>query len=79
MCAENEHDYRYTGVRFKDDPFNRPGGSARDRYYAHVFHCRKCLDIKSEQIGSDGTTYDGIKYNATPASGDEVWAPKGRY
>ena len=79
MCAENDHDYVYTGVRFKDDPFNRPGGSAHDRYYAHVFHCRKCLDVKSEQIGRDGTNYDGIKYDATPAAGDEVQAPKGRY
>ena len=79
MCPENEHDYAYTGVRYKDDPYNRPGGSAHDRYYAHVFHCRKCLHVRSEQIGAVGTNWDQIQFDATPAAGDEVDAPKARW
>ena len=79
MCPQDQHDYAYTGVRFKDDPSSRPGGSARDRYFAHVFHCRKCLDLRSEQIGAVGTNWDPIPFDATPAAGDEVAVPKGRY
>lgn len=74
--APCEHDYAYTGVRFKDGLENRPGSGAKDRYYAHVFHCRKCLDVRSEQIGAEGNTYEEVRYGATPAAGGEVEVPQ---
>ncbi|UTC28272.1 hypothetical protein GURKE_02410 [Brevundimonas phage vB_BpoS-Gurke] len=79
MSQACEHDYVYTGVRFKEDPYTRAGGSARDRYYAHVFHCRRCLAVRSEQIGCLGTSFDPVQFDATPAADDEVMVPKARY
>lgn len=78
MTLACTHDYAYSGVRFKEDPYSRPGSSARDRYFAHVFHCRRCLAMRSEQIGAIGTSFDPVPFDATPAAGDEVQLPQSR-
>lgn len=79
MTLTCSHDYAYTGVRFKEDRYSRAGSSARDRYYAHVFHCRHCLAVRSEQIGPLGNSFDPVQFDATPAAGDEVQIPEARY
>lgn len=62
----------YTGVRFRDGSYARPGGSARTRYYAHHYLCTSCGLTRIERIDSvEATTFDPILYNASPGTREE--------
>lgn len=75
MTPEQEkcaHMWRYTGVRFRDGTWARPGGSACTRYYGQHTMCEKCGLTHIERLPSvDSTTMEPLRYNATPATVDE--------
>ena len=61
-----EHNYTYKGVVYKTSDYPIPGSSARNTHYFDEFFCTKCLDFKHFQLEAVTTTYENIKFNATP-------------
>lgn len=47
MC---DHSYQYMGLQYADGANPLPGSGAVRRYYAHVFYCDKCLDMRAERV-----------------------------
>jgi hypothetical protein len=70
-----EHKYVYQGVRYCAGETNRPGSSACNLYYAHVYFCEKCLSTQGQPIPGDYNTYSDIKFNATPGTLDQCGVP----
>lgn len=76
MC---EHDYEYAGVRYCHGYQNRPGSGATNRYYAHVYFCRKCTETKGEPIEDRErrwNSYQKVDFAATPGTPDQCGVPK---
>ena len=73
-----EHLYSYGGMRFYDGVNPIPGSGARRRYYSHVYFCIKCTDVKGDPVVNERfrtSTYDTIKYNATPGTPAQCGVP----
>jgi hypothetical protein len=76
MC---DHDFSYIGVRYSQGWNNRPGSGATNRYYAHVYMCRKCTDLKGEPIEDrhqSWNSYQDILFGATPGSAEVCGVPQ---
>lgn len=72
-----EHNYTYLGIRYHDGSRPLPGTGARQRYYAHVYFCTKCLNKQSDKVDVvHQTTYDAIGFGASPGSADECKVPE---
>lgn len=66
------HTWTYTGVRFRDGTYPRPGGSAHTRYYGQHYMCVHCGVTKVHRLSHlNHTTYEGVLYAATPATMEE--------
>jgi hypothetical protein len=72
-----EHKFTYGGMRFCDGARSKPGGSARRRYYAHVYFCEKCLERRSEKVDlPHEDTFQPLHFGATPGSPDDCGVPR---
>jgi hypothetical protein len=78
-----DHRFEYAGVRYCDGTWALPGGSARQRYYAHVYFCSKCTETKSEPISDAGCfgrprwdTFQKLEFGAVPGSPDQCGVPQ---
>lgn len=70
--VEHTHTWSYTGVRFRDGKWARPGGSARTRYYGQHYMCVTCLTTRIDLLRDlDETTMHPIKFNASPGTSEE--------
>lgn len=81
--AACEHEFSYAGVRYCDGSWPLPGGSARQRYYAHVYFCSKCTETKGEPIDDTGSygrprfdTFQKLEFGAVPGSPDQCGVPQ---
>ena len=70
--STGQHLWTYTGVRFRDGTYPRPGGSARSRYYGQHYMCTLCGTTRVDRLTAlDHTTVGPILYGATPATVEE--------
>ena len=61
-----EHKYTYMGLQYAHGVRNRPGSGAKQRYYAHVFFCEKCLAKRADRVDyGDDNSYANVKDGAT--------------
>lgn len=61
------HNYMHQGVKYTVDDYNLPGSGARRRRYHDSYFCTKCCKLKLIELGATDTTYESIKFGATPA------------
>lgn len=47
MC---EHSYQYMGLQYANGSRKLPGSGAVRRYYAHVFFCIHCTEMKASLL-----------------------------
>lgn len=78
-----DHKFEYAGVRYCDGTWPLAGGSARQRYYAHVYFCSKCTETKGEKIDDAGScgrprfdTFQKLEFGAVPGSPDQCGVPQ---
>jgi hypothetical protein len=55
------HQYLHQGIKYTVDDYN-----LRRRYYDAYF-CTRCCKLKLVELGVTDTTYENIKFGATPA------------
>lgn len=61
------HEFIYGGVKYRDDYSNRLSGTgAVRRIYYDWFYCKKCLEPMFKKLDYEATSYDDIKFSATP-------------
>ena len=60
-----EHKYIYKGVAFKK-AYPIAGSSASMIYYYDSFFCEKCLEVVNKKLDFSHSSYDSIKFGATP-------------
>ena len=77
MC---DHRYVYQGVGYCDGKWSLPGGGACTRYYAHLYFCERCLDLRGQPFieklkPSRHTTYHKVEFGATPVAAGIVGVP----
>lgn len=78
MC---DHRYVYQGVGYCDGKEALAGGGARARYYAHIYFCERCLDLRGQPFIEKSTpsyartTYHKIEFGATPVAAGIVGVP----
>lgn len=71
-----DHKFVYAGMRYADGVRPRPGSGARNRYYAHMYFCERFLEKRGELVRDiDDSTYEKVRFDATPASREEVGVP----
>lgn len=63
MC---EHIFKYGGVKYEIDPQPLSGTGAKTVWYFDWYYCEKCLFETFRRLEERGTTYEVIKFNATP-------------
>lgn len=61
-----QHKYRYQGVKFTQSYNPRPGSSSHDRSYYDYWFCESCGDQRYEKLFTTDTTYEPVKFMATP-------------
>ena len=61
-----DHKFIYGGVKYKVASMHLPGTSARPVYYYDWFYCERCLERKYKKLVIEATSYDDLKFNATP-------------
>lgn len=67
------HNFGYFGLGYRDGQRPRPGGSARNRYYAQLFVCSGCCHVESVRVHGDDTTFDKLREGAIPATVEQIW------
>jgi hypothetical protein len=64
--SDCEHKYVYQGLQYAHGHHNRPGSGAKQRHYAHVFFCEKCLEKRADRVDyGDDCSYFDVKDGAT--------------
>lgn len=64
--SECEHKFVHLGLQYEHGRNNRPGSSAKHRYYARVFFCEKCLEKRAEAVDyGDDCSYFNVRDGAT--------------
>lgn len=75
------HNFQYAGVRYCNGKRPLPGSGATRRYYAHVYFCANCLEMRGQSIPDPGdyyvawTSYDEIRFEAKPGTPGECGVP----
>ena len=64
-----EHDFTYQGLIACNGDNLRPGSGAVNRYYAHVYFCRRCLQKRYENVPGDFNSYEKLENGAVLGSG----------
>jgi hypothetical protein len=73
-CAQSttgQHLWTYTGVRFRNGFYNRPGSGSVNRYYGQHYLCTLCGKTRVDRLEADHGSYEPILYGATPATVEE--------
>lgn len=73
-CPRTEskvHTWNYTGVRYRDGSYSRPGGSACTRYYGQHYLCVHCGMTRIDRLPLDHDTFMPIQFNASPGTQEE--------
>lgn len=66
MTAECEHKFVYMGLQYEHGRNNRPGSGSKQRYYAQVFFCEKCLANRAQRVEyGDDCSYFDVRDGAT--------------
>jgi hypothetical protein len=60
------HKWVYGGVKYKNGDNPLAGTGARKRTYYDFFYCEKCREKQFDQLEEADTTYDDIRFGATP-------------
>lgn len=68
MSAACDHRFVYGGLRYADGRTLRPGSGAVTTYYAHAYHCERCLEPRVEACDDNSNSYQSRKPGSTPAS-----------
>lgn len=68
MSGSCEHEYFYAGYRYAHGSTSRPGTAAVNRYYAHVYRCKKCLDLVLEMAPRTQGSFEEVQEGAVMAS-----------
>lgn len=63
---QHEHNYVYGGVVYVFGD-RLPGSGARQVRYYDRYYCAGCLDYQYQRLDFVGSSYDEIRFNATPA------------
>lgn len=72
LHSKTGHTWTYTGVRFRDGIYPRPGSSAKTRYYGQHYLCVHCGTTRVHRLpGVETSTYEMIRHGATPATAEE--------
>jgi hypothetical protein len=66
MYDDCEHEYTHGGVKFSVSNHALSGTGAHERTYYDWFYCKKNPDHEWFRVIGHDTTYDPVKYNATP-------------
>jgi len=61
-----QHKFIYGGVKYEIDSYPMPGTGAKCVRYCDWFYCEKCLEKRYEYKSEYSTTYDPIRFYATP-------------
>jgi len=69
--SDCEHDYTYSGVRYKIGD-RVPGSGSRYVNYYESFYCRRCLDRRYVRLGTVGNSYDKLSFDAVPIENGSV-------
>ncbi len=70
-----DHHFQYAGLRYCDGARLIPGGSARRRYYAHVYFCTSCLAKQGEPVKLDHNSYSPVIDGAQPGTASDCGVP----
>lgn len=63
---QHEHNYVYQGVVYAFG-IRLPGSGAKEVHYYDRYYCTGCVACQYQRLDFVGSSYDQIKFNATPA------------
>lgn len=68
--TEHEHKWIYKGIEYKIADYCLAGSGAKPVMYFEVFFCERCLAKKASELDERTDTYQKIKFDATPKTGE---------
>jgi hypothetical protein len=64
--SSNPHVWVYRGVGFYVTDKLLPGSGAKDIEYYDVYFCSRCTALITTKLEANSSSYEPIRYNATP-------------